>query len=81
LQNAAKHAGGVASVTLSVSADSRLVRFEVSDDGVGFDLASTSDHGGGLQGMADRLGAVGGTLTVATAPGRGTRISGSVPSA
>jgi signal transduction histidine kinase len=80
LQNAAKHAGGAACATLRVSAGSGLVRFEVADDGVGFDPASPSDHGVGLQGMADRLGAVGGALTVASCPGRGTRISGSVPS-
>ena len=80
LQNAAKHAGGAACASLRVSAGSGLVRFEVADDGVGFDPASPSDHGAGLQGMADRLGAVGGALTVASCPGRGTRISGSVPS-
>ena len=80
LQNAAKHAGGAACASLRVSAGSGHVRFEVADDGVGFDPASPSDHGVGLQGMADRLGAVGGALTIASCPGRGTRISGFVPS-
>ncbi len=69
-----------ACASLRVSAGAGLVRFEVTDDGVGFDPASPSHHGAGLQGMADRLGAVGGALTVASCPGRGTRISGSVPS-
>jgi hypothetical protein len=35
--------------------------------------------GTGLQGMADRLEAVGGRLEVSSAPGRGTTVRGSVP--
>jgi signal transduction histidine kinase len=54
------------------------VEFEVVDDGVGFDPANATS-GSGLQGMADRLEAVGGTLTVDSTPGRGTTVSGIVP--
>ena len=51
-----------------------LVR--VQDDGAGFDPSSTG-YGTGLQGIADRLDALGGTLEVATAPGDGTTPSAS----
>ena len=53
--------------------------FEVSDDGAGFDPAAA--HGGaGLTNLADRVAAVGGTLEVRSAPGRGTRVTGRIPS-
>jgi signal transduction histidine kinase len=45
---------------------------------VGFDIATTS-YGTGLQGMADRLDAIGGSLEVRSAPGSGTTIAGSIP--
>ncbi len=52
--------------------------FEVQDDGAGFDPSTTS-YGTGLQGMADRLSALGGDLQVRTAPGRGTTVEGRLP--
>jgi signal transduction histidine kinase len=54
--------------------------FTVTDDGKGFDPATTP-KGTGLQGMADRLGALGGTIDVTSAPGHGTRLTGRVPTA
>jgi signal transduction histidine kinase len=57
--------------------DGRLT-FEVTDDGVGFDPKETG-YGTGLQGMADRLAALKGTLEVRSAPGGGTTVVGDVP--
>jgi signal transduction histidine kinase len=54
------------------------LEFAVRDDGRGFDAAAVS-YGTGLQGIADRLDAIGGTLTVESEPGRGTTIRGAVP--
>jgi signal transduction histidine kinase len=52
--------------------------FTVADRGPGFDPADA--HGGtGLQGMADRLAAVGGALEMRSQPGQGTVVSGRVP--
>jgi signal transduction histidine kinase len=77
LQNTAKYAhASRASVTLSCP-DGRL-HFAVTDDGAGFETAKAA-HGTGLQGMADRLAAVGGTLGIDSAPGHGTTISGGLP--
>jgi len=77
LQNVAKYAEATnASVVLSDG--SGELRFEVRDDGHGFDPASTG-YGTGLQGIADRLAALGGELAVTSAPGSGTTISGRVP--
>jgi signal transduction histidine kinase len=77
LQNIAKYSqahNGV--VRLSDGAGS--LTFEVSDDGRGFDPASTS-YGTGLQGMADRLDALGGSLEVRSAPDQGTTVVGRLP--
>ena len=52
--------------------------FDVVDDGPGFDPA-TAVRGAGLQNMADRLGAVGGTLSIRSTPGQGTDVGGRVP--
>ena len=54
------------------------LEFEVRDDGVGFE-PDAATGGSGLQGMADRLDSVGGTLEIASAPGEGTRITGRLP--
>lgn len=71
--NARKHANASAvDVVLDPTGDGGY-RFRVTDDGVGI---STTTRGTGLDGMADRLGARGGTLTVESAPVRGTTVSG-----
>ncbi len=54
------------------------MQFRVSDDGVGFD-ESTTVAGSGLANMSDRIDAVGGSLEIASLPGEGTTVSGSVP--
>jgi signal transduction histidine kinase len=79
LQNAGKHAGETATVTVRVASDAEQLRFEVSDDGVGFDVGGGGQVGHGFVNMADRLGAFGGTLDVTSAPAQGTTITGTVP--
>ena len=65
-----------AKVSLSCTGDS--LRFTVTDNGTGFDTATTR-YGTGLQGMADRLAALGGALQVRSQPGHGTILSGQLP--
>jgi len=74
LQNVAKYAeASSARVRLAVSGDE--LRFEVADDGAGFDPGAKA-YGTGLQGMADRLSAHDGVLDVRSAPGAGTVVTG-----
>jgi len=54
------------------------LQFSVTDDGAGFDAHPTG-YGIGLQAMADRLSAVGGGLEVRSEPGRGTTVTGRLP--
>ena len=77
IQNVAKHARASA-VTIALSHRDGYLVFEVTDDGRGFDPGRVG-YGTGLQGMADRLAALGGTLDVSSAPGAGTSIRGSLP--
>jgi signal transduction histidine kinase len=77
LNNVAKYAQA-SSVTVSVERTDGSLTFTVSDDGLGFDPANVSG-GTGLQGMADRLDAIDGALTVRSTPGQGTAIVGTVP--
>ena len=77
LQNAAKHTPAAA-VTLRVDTDGACLMFAVVDQGPGFG-ASAAPSGTGMQGMADRLAAVGGALKVESAVGYGTTVSGRVP--
>jgi signal transduction histidine kinase len=78
LQNVSKYAGASrAVVRLSVS-DGGELRFEVDDDGRGFDASATS-YGTGLRGIAERLAALDGTLEVSSVPGHGTTVVGRIP--
>jgi len=79
LQNAAKHAGRRARVTVRLARRSGALAFEVRDDGDGFAAASARRVAGGLAHMRERIQAVGGELTVVTELGRGTSVRGRVP--
>jgi signal transduction histidine kinase len=77
IQNATKHGGRGVHISVALAEEDGHLIFRVGDDGPGFVVDEV--RGLGLQNMADRLGALGGRLTIATAPGRGTTISGQVP--
>jgi signal transduction histidine kinase len=79
LFNVVKHAGtGKAGVT--ADEEDGYVRVVVEDDGAGFDLATLEKASGlGLPSVRDRLELVGGRLEVASAVGRGTRVTITVP--
>jgi signal transduction histidine kinase len=77
LQNVAKYADAT-SVGVRLSAGDGLLAFEVEDDGKGFDPERTP-MGSGLQNMADRLAALGGSLEVRSRPGEGVILAGRLP--
>jgi signal transduction histidine kinase len=77
LTNAAKHAKA-SRVSIRIGRKNRLFCCSIEDDGVGFDVeAVQSDRkrrGLGLIGMQERLNGIGGTLSIDSARGRGTRL-------
>jgi signal transduction histidine kinase len=77
LNNVAKYAEA-SGATVRLGSDEGALTFSVQDDGRGFEPGATS-YGTGLQGMADRLDAIGGSLGVESSPGAGTTVTGRVP--
>lgn len=73
LQNAAKHSRAD-TVLIRLERTSAWLRFDVADDGVG--LATENVDGVGIDNMRDRLGAVGGLLSIESTPGGGTTVRG-----
>ena len=75
LTNVAKYArAGRATVTVAEEAGELVA--EVADDGIG---GASLAKGSGLQGLADRVGALGGRLTVESAAGEGTVVEARIP--
>jgi signal transduction histidine kinase len=77
LQNVTKYAGASRAVVRLAHSDGRLA-LAVSDDGAGFDPAAAAS-GAGLQNMSDRVEALGGELSIVSAPGKGTTVMASLP--
>jgi PAS domain S-box-containing protein len=76
LANVQKHANA-RRVVVRASVDANLLTVEVVDDGTG----GADVEGTGLRGLADRVEALGGTLRVESAAGRGTRLLAHIPAA
>ena len=75
MANAQKHAQA-STIRLSVRARGSAVVVEVADDGAG---GATETPGSGLQGLRERVEAVGGTFAVDSPAGRGTHIIAAIP--
>jgi two-component system nitrate/nitrite sensor histidine kinase NarX len=81
LTNVRKHSGATKAV-VRVRDDLILTTFVIEDDGHGFDVTSQpfTRDGFGLHSMRERMELLGGTLTIDSEPGRGTRVVAAVPS-
>jgi signal transduction histidine kinase len=77
LQNVSKYARA-SRATVTLACPDGHLEFTVTDDGAGF-APATTPRGTGLQGMEDRLAAVGGTLRITSTPGQGTTIAARLP--
>jgi signal transduction histidine kinase len=77
ITNAHKHARA-SSIQVSTRMGPGVLRVEVVDDGVG---GAIEQAGSGLQGLRDRVEAIGGRFEVESAPGRGTWIAAAIPAA
>ena len=77
LQNIAKYANA-SRATVTLTNGPGELAFQITDDGIGFD-AHASGYGTGLQGMSDRMAALGGSVEVRSTPGEGTTVAGRLP--
>ena len=75
LANAAKYASATRA-TVSAECPGDALRVEVQDDGVG---GADPSKGSGLRGLADRVAAIGGSLSVDSPIGGGTRLVAELP--
>jgi len=75
LANVAKYAEA-SGVRIEVAATGSRLLVRVADDGAG---GADSARGSGLRGLADRVEALGGTLSVASRAGVGTRLEAELP--
>jgi len=76
LTNVLKHSDAT-SARVGIERTNGVLSMRVSDNGCGFDAGHTAEHG--LAGLRDRVAALGGTMTVATATGSGTTLSATFP--
>ena len=81
LTNILKHAGATRA-TVEVAHGNGRMELVISDDGRGFDPSAVTTHregGMGLLGMRERAELLGGTLTIQSTPGAGTRLEAAIP--
>jgi signal transduction histidine kinase len=78
LQNALKH-GHARNVSVDLRAGVGALALTIADDGVGFDVNQSWGRGLGLISMNERLDAIGGSMTIRSNPGSGTRLEVTVP--
>jgi signal transduction histidine kinase len=75
LANVAKYAHAT-QATVAVRQVNGSVTVEVADDGIG---GADAAGGSGLRGLADRVAALDGTLSLESPEGRGTRVQAEIP--
>ena len=73
--NAQRYAGATV-LHIRVAIDGSDLRVDVADDGVG---GAVESPGSGLEGLRDRVEAIGGAFTVESPPGQGTRVVARIP--
>ena len=79
LHNVAKHSGA-SEATLALRGDKAGLLLSVIDKGRGFDPDMVADQGGlGIVGIRERVRLVGGSVSIDSRPGSGTRIDVRVP--
>lgn len=81
LSNAARHSGA-GSIAVRLEFSPERVQVSVRDDGRGFDpeaVVANPEARYGLVGMRERAEMLGGSMGITTAPGKGTRVTMSVP--
>jgi two-component system nitrate/nitrite sensor histidine kinase NarX len=81
LTNVRKHAGASTAI-VRITNGTATTSIAIEDDGHGFDLTGTlldRDSGFGLHTMRERMELIGGTLSIDSAPGRGTRVIARIP--
>ncbi|MBB6734869.1 histidine kinase [Cohnella zeiphila] len=78
MSNTLRHAKAT-KMDIALQRRGETVRLAIRDNGVGFDVLAKKQTSYGLVSMEERVTEIGGSLNVASAPGKGTRIEIRVP--
>ena len=82
MSNVARHAQATA-VLIEVGLEDDVFRIDIEDDGLGFDREQVARREGrrswGLMGIGERAEILGGTASVESSPGKGTRVEVRIP--
>jgi signal transduction histidine kinase len=78
VSNSVRH-GGARNITLQARRSDETVVLAVQDDGSGFDPSASGGQGHGLANMQARAAAMGGSLRITSAPGKGARVLLTLP--
>jgi signal transduction histidine kinase len=78
IQNATKHGGPAAAVTVTLRRQRDTIELTIRDDGVGMS-PETASNGIGIAGMRDRIEAMDGEFQIMSHPGLGTLIRATIP--
>lgn len=78
LCNAVRHAGAT-QIDIIFSCQAQQLKLQINDDGHGFEPTAAQHSNGGINGMRKRLAAVGGTLSIESRPGQGSRLLAIIP--
>lgn len=78
VSNALRHSNAL-EVSVQLRNQCRGIAVTIADNGCGFDLSSTRNGHYGLRIMKERADAIGATIRVASAPGKGTKVRLHIP--
>jgi signal transduction histidine kinase len=77
VHNSIRH-GRARQIEASLAADAGRIELLIADNGAGFDLAAPT-AGTGIKGLRSRVGEVGGSISIESTPGSGTRVHVELP--
>jgi signal transduction histidine kinase len=78
LSNVYRHSRAT-QVSVEMRLDGGQIQVDVRDNGAGFNPAGSGSRSFGLADLRDQIAALGGALTIDSAPGAGTRLSATIP--
>ena len=76
--NACRH-GRATNIEVRLTQDKNTLHVEVEDNGVGFDTTTAKGGGFGIEGIYERARLLGGTASIESRPGQGTRVTAELP--
>lgn len=78
LNNMIKHSQA-SQIKLKVTASENFITLDFSDNGIGYDLSASNNHGSGIKNLTERARLIKAILSIDSSPGNGSKISIKLP--